>query len=55
MAVLAGGLLSIVLLVTTALGRKDPIPFGPFLAVAGGIGFFWGERILTWYFDLFLP
>jgi leader peptidase (prepilin peptidase)/N-methyltransferase len=55
LAVLAGGLLSIVLLVTTALGRKDPIPFGPFLALAGGVGFFWGERILTWYFDLFLP
>jgi leader peptidase (prepilin peptidase) / N-methyltransferase len=55
MAVLAGGALSIVLLGATRLGRKDPIPFGPFLAVAGGISFFWGERILTWYLDIFLP
>jgi leader peptidase (prepilin peptidase) / N-methyltransferase len=55
MAVLAGGLLSIVLLATTTLGRKDPIPFGPFLALAGGIGFVWGEGIMAWYLALVTP
>jgi leader peptidase (prepilin peptidase) / N-methyltransferase len=55
LAVLAGGVLSLALLWTAALGRKDPIPFGPFLALAGGICFFWGERIMTWYIDLFMP
>jgi leader peptidase (prepilin peptidase)/N-methyltransferase len=53
MAILAGGLLSIVLLATTTLGRKDPIPFGPFLALSGAIALFYGERIMSWYLDLF--
>jgi leader peptidase (prepilin peptidase) / N-methyltransferase len=55
MSILAGGLLAVVLLAASRLGRKDPIPFGPFLALGGGISFFWGERILTWYLDLFMP
>jgi leader peptidase (prepilin peptidase) / N-methyltransferase len=55
MAIVAGGVVSMILLMTTTLGRKDPIPFGPFLALAGGVCFFWGERIVTWYLDIFLP
>jgi len=29
--------------------RKDVIPFGPFLSLAGWIGFLWGGRIIRWY------
>jgi leader peptidase (prepilin peptidase)/N-methyltransferase len=54
-AVLAGGLVAIVLLVTGARGRKDPVPFGPFLAVGGVVGLFGGERLLTWYLASFFP
>ncbi len=33
-------------------GESRPIPFGPYLAVAGWIALFWGEAILSWYFGL---
>lgn len=52
-AVVLGGGLAIILLATGVRGRKDPIPFGPFLAASGVIGLFWGERILTWYLSGF--
>ena len=48
-AVLLGGALAIPLLVTGKRGRKDPIPFGPFLALGGVVGLFWGERLAQWY------
>jgi leader peptidase (prepilin peptidase)/N-methyltransferase len=33
--------------------REKPIPFGPYLAAAGLIAMFWGERINKQYLDLF--
>lgn len=48
-AVLLGGALAIGLLATGLKGRKDPIPFGPFLALGGVVGLFWGERVVRWY------
>ena len=48
-AVMLGGLLAVVVLASGLRGRKDPIPFGPFLAAGGVIGLFWGERLVTWY------
>jgi leader peptidase (prepilin peptidase)/N-methyltransferase len=48
-AVLLGGALAITLLVTGKRRRKDPIPFGPFLALGGVVGLFWGERLAQWY------
>jgi leader peptidase (prepilin peptidase)/N-methyltransferase len=32
--------------------RKDPIPFGPALAVGGVIALFWGRAIVLWYLSL---
>lgn len=52
-AVVAGGLVAAVLLISGARGRKDPVPFGPFLAVAGLVGLFLGERFLGWYLEAF--
>lgn len=52
-AVVAGGALAAVLLLTRAKGRKDPIPFGPFLATGGTIALLWGERLMTWYLRAF--
>jgi leader peptidase (prepilin peptidase)/N-methyltransferase len=33
--------------------RKMAIPLGPFLALGGVVGLFWGERLLDAYFSLF--
>jgi len=54
LSVLLGGPLAATLLATGRKGRKDPIPFGPFLALGGLISLFWGEAVLTWYFAQFL-
>jgi leader peptidase (prepilin peptidase)/N-methyltransferase len=48
-AVTLGGALAIALLATGLRGRKDPIPFGPFLALGGATGLLWGEGVVTWY------
>jgi leader peptidase (prepilin peptidase)/N-methyltransferase len=49
LAVLGGGLVALLLLATRTRGRKDPVPFGPFLAAGGVVGLLWGERVVTWY------
>jgi leader peptidase (prepilin peptidase)/N-methyltransferase len=54
-AVLAGGAVAVVLLISKTRRRKDPVPFGPFLAFGGLVGLLWGERILEWYLSGFRP
>ena len=51
--ILTGGTLASVLLAVGGVGRKDPIPFGPFLATGGLVGLFWGERVVEWYLSGF--
>jgi len=53
LAVLLGGVVALVLLGSRITGRKDPIPFGPFLAAGGAAGLFCGERLVTWYMSAF--
>ena len=48
-AVILGGSLALGLLASGKRGRKDPIPFGPFLAAGGAAGLFYGERVVRWY------
>ncbi len=48
-AVILGGAVAIVLLATGIRRRKDPVPFGPFLAAGGAVGLIWGERMVSWY------
>ncbi|HXG04521.1 MAG TPA: prepilin peptidase [Candidatus Binatia bacterium] len=50
LAVVGGGLVALVLLGLNLAGRKDPIPFGPFLAAAGATALLWGDRLMAWYF-----
>jgi leader peptidase (prepilin peptidase) / N-methyltransferase len=52
-AVVLGGVIAVVLLATGAKGRKEPIPFGPFLAAGGAVGLLYGERVITWYMSTF--
>lgn len=30
-------------------GRRDPVPFGPFLAIGSVTAMLWGEALLAWY------
>lgn len=53
LAVIIGGVVAIGLLSTGIRRRKDPIPFGPFLATAASVAVLWGEAILTWYLRVF--
>lgn len=53
LAVLAGGAVAVALLASGRTGRKDPIPFGPFLAGGGAVGLLWGEDLLEWYLGVF--
>jgi leader peptidase (prepilin peptidase)/N-methyltransferase len=53
LGVLAGGAVAVVLLLLGRKGRKDAIPFGPYLALGGAVALLWGDRVLTWYFSRF--
>jgi leader peptidase (prepilin peptidase)/N-methyltransferase len=53
LSVLIGGPLAATLLATGRKGRKDPLPFGPFLAVGAVISLFCGDAVLAWYFAQF--
>jgi len=48
-----GGILAAALMGSGLRGRKDPLPFGPFLAAGGAAGLFWGERMVRWYLSAF--
>ena len=48
-AIVLGGVVAIALLSLRLRGRKDPVPFGPFLAIGGAMGLFWGTRVFAWY------
>ena len=48
-----GAVVGIALIVLARHGRNVPIPFGPYLAVAGLIALFWGETINRTYLQLF--
>jgi leader peptidase (prepilin peptidase)/N-methyltransferase len=49
LAVVVGGLVALGLLGLKVAGRKDPIPFGPFLAAAGAATLLWGDALMAWY------
>lgn len=52
LAFLAGGVVSMILLATGLKGRKDAIPFGPYLAMGGVLSLLWGSDLVDWYFNL---
>jgi leader peptidase (prepilin peptidase)/N-methyltransferase len=53
LGVLSGGLVAVCLLALGRKGRKDAVPFGPFLALGGALSMLWGKSILAWYFARF--
>jgi len=53
LGVFAGGAVAVVLLSRGSHGRKDPVPFGPFLALGAVISLLWGDGLLGWYLGRF--
>lgn len=49
-AFIGGGAIAIGL-----LSRRQPMPFGPFLALGAALTIFWGEAIISSYLSLFFP
>ena len=52
LALLGGGLTAVVLLISRIKGRKDLMPFGPFLAAGALIALYWGGPLLDKYLEL---
>jgi leader peptidase (prepilin peptidase) / N-methyltransferase len=48
-AFLLGALVGLALIALKRRGRKDAVPFGPFLAAGTILAALWGEPILRWY------
>jgi leader peptidase (prepilin peptidase) / N-methyltransferase len=49
LGILLGAVLGVLLVVTRIRGRKDAIPFGPFLAAGAVIAIFASEGLTRWY------
>lgn len=46
---LFGSIVGLALMALRRRGRKDHIPFGPFLAVGAVVAVLFGSSILSWY------
>ena len=53
MGLILGGLVAGILLLFKIKGRKEPIPFGPFLSLTTMVTLLWGYDIFNWYQGLF--
>ncbi|WP_323913818.1 prepilin peptidase [Aeromonas caviae] len=51
---LAGAIIGIGLILLRNHHQGKPIPFGPYLAIAGWITLLWGDSITRWYLDVVL-
>ena len=49
LAFMIGGIVALFLLAARIKGRKDAIPFGPYLALGAIIADLMGDRLLAWY------
>ena len=47
-----GAILGITLIVANRQQHGKPMPFGPYLAIAGWIALLWGHQITDWYLGL---
>ena len=44
-----GAVIGILMIMLSKKDRSTPIPFGPYLAIAGWISMIWGQQIISWY------
>ncbi len=54
MSSLMGSVVGLALIIALRKSMKYAIPFGPFLATAGVVYLFLGERLIGWYLGLFI-
>ncbi len=48
-ACLIGSAVGLGLIASRRLGRRQHIPFGPFLSLGGVVALFWGQALIDWY------
>jgi len=46
---LSGSLVGLSLIALRRLGRREHMPFGPFLALGALVSLFWGDALIAWY------
>ncbi len=46
---IVGAVVGIMLIISKKINQGNPIPFGPYIALAGWIAMIWGNDINTWY------
>ena len=46
---LVGSAVGLSLIALRRLGRRQHIPFGPFLSLGAVVALFWGDRLIAWY------
>ena len=49
LAAVLGACVGLTLILLRRQGRREPLPFGPFLALGALLAMGWGETIFTWY------
>ena len=49
LAAVLGASVGLTLILLRRKGRREPLPFGPFLALGALLAMGWGDTILTWY------
>jgi leader peptidase (prepilin peptidase)/N-methyltransferase len=49
LAAVLGACVGLTLIFLRHKGRREPLPFGPFLALGALLAMVWGDTILTWY------
>jgi leader peptidase (prepilin peptidase)/N-methyltransferase len=49
---LFGSAVGLALIAGRRLGRRQHIPFGPFLSLGAVVALFWGDRLIAWYLRL---
>lgn len=47
-----GGVIGAGALILLGRDRANPIPFGPYLAIAGWVTLIWGDTLINWYFTI---
>ena len=47
--IVLGGIISLLLLITRLVSRRDALPYGQYLATGGIIMLIWGVQIVDWY------
>jgi leader peptidase (prepilin peptidase)/N-methyltransferase len=52
---LVGAVLGTIAMLLAKRGKDIPIPFGPYLAIAGWIALIWGTELMAWYWSAMVP